>query len=83
MEAEMTGDSPSRLKGVWDMRDKQFYQGTTIKDWAVACFTPQQSVKPQDLKNFVDRLIQISDTLGMRIFREPSFCKYIYDASNV
>jgi len=65
------------------MRDKQFYQGTTIKDWAIACFTPQQSVKPQDLKNFVDRLIQISDTLGMRIVREPSFCKYIHDASNV
>lgn len=70
-------------QGVWDMRDKQFYQGTTIKDWAIACFTPQQSVKPQDLKNFVDRLIQISDTLGMRIVREPSFCKYIHDASNV
>merc|ERR1719438_106147 len=70
-------------QGVWDMRDKQFYQGTTIRDWAIACFTPQQSVKPQDLKNFVDRLIQISDTLGMRIVREPSFCKYIHDASNV
>ena len=65
------------------MRDKQFYSSTTIKDWAIACFTPQQSVKPQDLKNFVDRLIQISDTLGMRIVREPSFCKYIHDASNV
>ena len=70
-------------QGVWDMRDKQFYQGTTVTDWAIACFTPQQSVKPQDLKNFVDRLIQISDTLGMRIVREPSFCKYIHDASNV
>ena len=70
-------------QGVWDMRDKQFYQGTTIRDWAIACFTPQQSVKPQDLKNFVDRLIQISDTLGMRIVREPSFCKYIHDLSNV
>jgi len=70
-------------QGVWDMRDKQFYQATTIKDWAIACFTPQQSVKPQDLKNFVDRLIPISDSLGMRIVREPSFCKYIQDASNV
>ena len=59
----------------------QYHQGTTIKDWAIACFTPQQSVKPQDLKNFVDHLIQISDTLGMRIVREPSSCKYIHDAN--
>jgi len=70
-------------QGVWDMRGKQFYEGTTIKDWAIACFTPQQSVKPQDLKNFVDRLTQISTDLGMRIQREPCFCKYIHDASNV
>jgi len=70
-------------QGVWDMRGKQFYEGITIKDWAIACFTPQQSVKPQDLKNFVDRLTQISSDLGMKILREPCFCKYIHDASNV
>jgi hypothetical protein len=28
------------------MRGKQFFEGKTIKDWAIACFTPQQSVKP-------------------------------------
>ena len=33
-------------QGVWDMRGKQFFEGKTIKDWAIACFTPQQSVKP-------------------------------------
>jgi len=70
-------------QGVWDMRGKQFFEGMTIKDWAIACFTPQQSVKPQDLKNFVDRLTQISGDLGMKILREPCFCKYIHDASNV
>jgi len=70
-------------QGVWDLRDKQFYQGATIRDWAIACFTPQQSVRPQDLKIFVDKLINISDSLGMRIVREPSFCKYIQEQSNV
>ncbi len=33
-------------QGVWDMRGKQFFEGKTIRDWAIACFTPQQSVKP-------------------------------------
>ncbi len=28
------------------MRGKQFFEGKTIRDWAIACFTPQQSVKP-------------------------------------
>ncbi|XP_023346536.1 protein argonaute-1 isoform X2 [Eurytemora carolleeae] len=70
-------------QGVWDMRGKQFYEGMTIKHWAIACFTPQQSVKPQDLKLFVDRLSQISSDLGMRIIREPCFCKYIHDATSV
>jgi len=70
-------------QGVWDMRGKQFFEGMTIKDWAIACFTPQQSVKPQDLKSFVDRLTHISSDLGMKILREPCFCKYIHDVSNV
>ena len=70
-------------QGVWDLRDKQFYQSVTIRDWAVACFTPQQSVRSQDLKNFVDKLMNISDSLGMRIVREPSFCKYIQELSQV
>ena len=35
------------------------FQGITIKNWANACFTPQQTVKPGDLKNFIDRLINV------------------------
>jgi len=70
-------------QGVWDMRGKQFYSGITVRHWAIACFTPQQSVRPEDLKNFVDRLIGISCDLGMRIERQPDFCKYIQDVSNV
>ena len=76
-----TFTAPSQ--GVWDMRGKQFYSGITIRHWAIACFTPQQSVRPEDLKSFVDRLIQISGDLGMRIERQPDFCKYIQDVSNV
>ena len=54
-------------QGVGDMRGKQFYEG--IKNWAIACFTPQQSVKPQDLNYFVNRLTQISGDLGMKMLR--------------
>ena len=63
---------------VWSMWDKQYFIATVIKHWAITCFTPPQSVKYQD-----DRPVQISDNLEMRIVRDPSFCMYIHDTSNV
>ena len=70
-------------QGVWDMRDKKFYQGTTITDWAIACFTPQQSCQPREINHFVDYLMRISGSLGMTIVRRPIFCKYITEQNSV
>ena len=70
-------------QGVWDMRGKQLFTGITIKSWAIACFTPQQSVPPEALRSFVERLMGISCDLGMRIESQPDFCKYIQDVTNV
>ena len=70
-------------QGVWDMRGKQLYTGITIRSWAIACFTPQQSVPPESLRSFVERLMGISCDLGMKIESQPDFCKYIQDVTNV
>ena len=70
-------------QGVWDMRGKQLYAGITIRSWAIACFTPQQSVPPESLRSFVERLMGISCDLGMKIESQPDFCKYIQDVTNV
>jgi len=32
------------------MRGKQFHTGIEIKQWAIACFAPQQLVKEHDLR---------------------------------
>jgi len=37
-------------QGVWDMRGKQFYCGTEIRVWAIACFAPQRTVREDSLR---------------------------------
>ena len=36
--------------GVWDMRGKQFFTGVEIREWAIACFAPQRTVKEDALQ---------------------------------
>jgi len=62
--------------GVWDMRGKQFFTGIEIREWAIACFAPQRTVKEDALRNFTLSLQKISNDAGMPIIGQPSFCKY-------
>ena len=62
--------------GVWDMRGKQFFTGVEIREWAIACFAPQRTVKEDALRNFTLSLQKISNDAGMPIIGQPSFCKY-------
>ena len=62
--------------GVWDMRGKQFFSGVEIREWAIACFAPQRTVKEDALRNFTLSLQKISNDAGMPIIGQPSFCKY-------
>ncbi|KAK4336526.1 hypothetical protein RND71_044242 [Anisodus tanguticus] len=70
-------------KGAWDMRDKQFFMGSCIKQWAVICFCPITVVKENSLSIFIDKLIKISAGAGMPILSKPNFCKYTTDAKRV
>ncbi|XP_078333968.1 protein argonaute-2-like isoform X2 [Crassostrea virginica] len=63
-------------QGVWDMRGKQFYSGTEIRVWAIACFAPQRTVREDALRNFTQQLQRISNDAGMPILGQPCFCKY-------
>ncbi|KRY60812.1 Protein argonaute-2, partial [Trichinella britovi] len=63
-------------QGVWDMRGKQFHTGVEIKIWAIACFAQQQHVKENDLRNFTQQLLRISNDAGMPVVGQPCFCKY-------
>ena len=57
-------------QGVWDMRGKQFFSGVDIKEWAIACFAPQRTVREDALRNFTQQLQKISSDMGMyRRFR--------------
>lgn len=37
-------------QGVWDMRGKQFFTGVEIRNWAIACFAPQRTVREDALR---------------------------------
>jgi eukaryotic translation initiation factor 2C len=63
-------------KGVWDMRGKQFHTGIEIRQWAIACFSPQHIVSEESLRGFTAQLQKISNDAGMPIAVQPSFCKY-------
>ncbi len=63
-------------QGVWDMRGKQFFAGVEIREWAIACFAPQRTVREDALRNFTQSLQKISNDAGMPIIGQPSFCKY-------
>ena len=63
-------------QGVWDMRGKQFFSGVDIKEWAIACFAPQRTVREDALRNFTQQLQKISSDMGMPIIGQPCFCKY-------
>jgi len=63
-------------QGVWDMRGKQFFSGVDIKDWAIACFAPQRTVREDSLRTFTQQLQKISSDMGMPIIGQPCFCKY-------
>ena len=58
------------------MRGKQFFTGVEIREWAIACFAPQRTVKEDALRNFTLSLQKISNDAGMPIIGQPSFCKY-------
>ncbi|XP_060856547.1 protein argonaute-2-like [Metopolophium dirhodum] len=62
--------------GVWDMRDKQFFVGVEIRNWAIACFAPQKTVREESIKHFTKQLQRISNDAGMPIVGNPCFCKY-------
>merc|ERR1711971_675153 len=62
--------------GVWDMRGKQFFTGVEIREWAIACFAPQRTVREDALRNFTQQLQKISSDMGMPIIGQPCFCKY-------
>ena len=64
------------FQGVWDMRGKQFFSGVDIKEWAIACFAPQRTVREDALRNFTQQLQKISSDMGMPIIGQPCFCKY-------
>lgn len=64
------------LQGVWDMRGKQFFTGVEIREWAIACFAPQRTVREDALRNFTQSLQKISNDAGMPIIGQPCFCKY-------
>jgi hypothetical protein len=60
------------------MRGKQFFEGKTIRDWAIACFTPQQSVKPMvsTKQFFFSRMYEGSQCFGSRMFiPDPNFSR--------
>ena len=63
-------------QGVWDMRGKQFFTGVEIREWAIACFAPQRTVREDALRNFTQSLQKISNDAGMPIIGQPCFCKY-------
>ncbi|XP_060868954.1 protein argonaute-2 isoform X1 [Metopolophium dirhodum] len=63
-------------QGVWDMRGKQFFTGVEIRNWAIACFAPQRTVREDALRNFTTQLQKISSDAGMPIVGQPCFCKY-------
>ena len=58
------------------MRGKQFFSGVDIKEWAIACFAPQRTVREDALRNFTQQLQKISSDMGMPIIGQPCFCKY-------
>ena len=58
------------------MRGKQFFSGVDIKEWAIACFAPQRTVREDALRNFTQQLQKISNDMGMPIIGQPCFCKY-------
>ena len=63
-------------QGVWDMRGKQFFHGIEIREWAIACFAPQRTVREDALRNFTQSLQNISNDAGMPIIGQPCFCKF-------
>ena len=63
-------------QGIWDMRGQQFFSGVDIKEWAIACFAPQRTVREDALRNFTQQLQKISSDMGMPIIGQPCFCKY-------
>ncbi|BFZ21339.1 hypothetical protein BsWGS_24378 [Bradybaena similaris] len=63
-------------QGVWDMRDKQFYQGIEIRVWALACFVSYTTVGEDTLKKFTKELQGISTKAGMPFIGQPCFWKY-------
>ena len=47
------------------MRGKQFFTGVEIREWAIACFAPQRTVREDALRNFTQQLQKISSDMGM------------------
>ncbi|XP_022161620.1 protein argonaute-2-like [Myzus persicae] len=70
-------------QGVWDMRGKQFFTGVEIRNWAIASFTPQRTVREESLKYFTIQLQKISRDAGMPIVAQPCFCKYAVGTDQV
>lgn len=70
-------------KGIWNMAKKKFFIGCTISKFALVCFSPQNQVKENSIRYFIDQLISISRSVGMQIINRPLFCKYATDIKQV
>lgn len=50
MNVQQTKQQALPNQGVWDMRGKQFFTGVEIRNWAIACFAPQRTVREDALR---------------------------------
>ncbi|XP_037520540.1 protein argonaute-2-like [Rhipicephalus sanguineus] len=63
-------------RGVWDMRDKEFYLSAELKTWALTCFASPRRCAEDTLRIFTKQLHTIANGTGMRMNDQP--CAYEY-----
>lgn len=68
MNVQQTKQQALPNQGVWDMRGKQFFTGVEIRNWAIACFAPQRTVREDALRyqqfitKYLFNVIQLAHT---------------------
>ena len=68
--------------GIWDIRDKEFYQGVQLNQWAIACFAHHANCTEHDLRSFVQNFRGISYKAGMPA-KKPVFCRYASSVNQI
>ncbi|CAD6186295.1 unnamed protein product [Caenorhabditis auriculariae] len=68
--------------GRWNLRDK-FFDGISIKSWALVCCAQQHQVSQTSLRNFVSQLRNVGKMVGMPFVFAPSFCKYVVNIEHI